>query len=198
MLSGQIVHSVGPRVMNRALATILLVVTCVSLVVAPATSLAASTTPFPFADNNNNGVFDPGIDTDITEELINGYFATNQSIVLPAKMKAVNTTSPFGVSLSAGKNIVINGAVNSGGYATGLTAMADGDITVGPGAKVGGRTFVYLVAGRDLVVGTKASVTAKHAREGMLWLAADRNVVIGDLVKLRGHSRFDISSTTAP
>jgi hypothetical protein len=194
MLNEQLEHTLGPRAIRRALATLMLAVTCLGVVATPTPALAA-TAPFPFADNNNNGVFDPGVDTDITADVINGYFTTNQSIVLPAGMKAIKTTSPFGVSLSAGKNIVINGDVNSGAYATGLTAMADGDIKIGPGAKVIGRTFVYLVAGRDLLVGTKANITAKHAKEGMLWLSAARNVVIGDSVKLRGHSKFDIAST---
>ena len=194
MLKQQAVNGEVLRVNGRALAALALLVACVA-VVAMSPPIAHAASGFAFADNNNNGVFDPGIDEDITEAILGGYYETTQSIVLPATMRALKVKIELGLTLIAGKNVTIAGDLAVSGYGSGLHVVAkQGDITVGPGAKVDGRTFVDMFAGRDVTIGAKAAVNATHPGVGLMWLYADRNIAIEPKARLRARSNMEITA----
>ena len=187
---------VAPRAMRGTLATLALLVACVgSLVAAPAVALAGPA-PFAFADNNNNGVFDSG-DTDITEDLKNGFVSTTESIVLPDKMKSLTTKSPLGVTLIAGKNVTIGGDLNAAAAGAGITIVAEqGNITVLDSTRLRASEYVYMTAGGDITVGEKSNVTAAARSGAVISMNANGNITLLAGVRLQAADAIDLTAST--
>jgi hypothetical protein len=124
---------------------------------APAVATAGAA--FPFADNNNNGVYDAG-DVDITGEVMAGYFATPNSIVIPADARALTTKSLKGFKLVAGKDVVVqaNLAVSTDG---GITLVANGGSVVVSDRKTLRAGFLRVQAQADVMIGKMAQLEAK-------------------------------------
>ncbi len=149
-MSNAIVSS-GPRGWRRA-ALALLLVAFSSLSVGAAG-------PFPFEDVNNNGLWDAGVDRDISAELAPGewytYFETSHSIVIPAGVTFLRATKPFsGFYLVAGKNITVNSSITAAVYAGEVDLQAGGGhVVIGPGVTLNGRDYVSVYAKGGVTVG---------------------------------------------
>jgi hypothetical protein len=147
-------------------------------------TVAATTTAFPFLDANGNGVYDPGIDSDITADLMKGSFSTTASVVIPTGARGLTTKNPAGFKISAdgGVTVLAPLVVQSDGYG-GITLHArEGAVVLGDRAvlKAG---FVDVSAGRDVVLGRSAQVAAKGGPVvGSGWVALEAgagNVSVG-------------------
>jgi hypothetical protein len=179
---------------RRALATLtLLVAGITALVGVPALALAGPA-PFAFADNNNNGVFDPGIDTDISQALKNGgLVATAESLVLPDKMKSVTTKNPLGLTLHAGKNITLGGYVNAAAPVAGITVIAEtGDITMLRSARLRANQFVCMFAADDITLGAKVNI-AVYRRGSVISMNAGGDILLPDM-RLRATDAIDLTA----
>lgn len=176
------------------LATLTLLVACIcALVAAPAVALAG-TVPFAFADNNNNGVFDPGIDTDITQDLKNGFVETAESLVLPDKMKSVTTRHPLGLMLIAGKNITIGGDLNAAATGAGLTVIARaGDIAILRLTRLRASQSISMSAAGDISVGAKSNIAAAR-RGSVITMDAGGDILLPDL-RMRASDAIDLTAS---
>ena len=127
---------------------------------------AGAAGPFPFEDRNNNGLWDPGVDRDLTEDLRPNewyvFYTTPNSIVIPAGVTLLTSVERFtGFYLVAGKNITVNSSINSAVYAGMVDLQAGGDVVIGPGVVLTGRDYVSVSAGGDITVGTRASFNSR-------------------------------------
>jgi hypothetical protein len=139
------------------------VLSCLAvLVAAPVMALAAPGGPkFPYADMNNNGVYDAG-DVNIGPELrANGYYSTTESVVFPAGVEEFKVKPGLGLTVSAGKNITIDADIYATGGGSSIALFSeDGSITLGRGHFLRGGSAVYLNAGHDVVLGQDSAVRA--------------------------------------
>jgi hypothetical protein len=192
MVNEHTVLGVAPRAMRGTQAALaLLVACCVALVAGPAFAAPA---PVPFADNNNNGVFDAG-DTDITEDLKSGFVVTSESLVLPDKMKPVTSRDAIGFTLIAGKNVTLGGDLNANGAGAGITIVAEsGHVTLLDQTRLRAAEYVYVSAGGDLTVGAKSNITASTRSGGVISLNANNNLVVMADVRLQAQNAIDLTA----
>jgi hypothetical protein len=142
------------RIRNLVLVTILLLLSLsMSLPMAHSANRL-----FPFEDVNNDGVYTPGKDRDITAELMTGIFETPNSIVIPAGLKGFTINSASGIALLAKKNITVdNYFLTSYKAGTSLYLYAEeGTITIGTTLKAADSIYIY--AGGDVVLNPNASL----------------------------------------
>jgi hypothetical protein len=136
MLSKVLRHVVLPTVTAFAL---------VLPLVSPAVAAGVSI----FIDKNDNGVFDAGVDVDVSETLkTTGVVETTDSIVVPEG--AVVRLSLDSASLRADKAIHVAGTIYSSGALFFRTET--GPITVAPRSNVIAYTTLQMTAGSDLVI----------------------------------------------
>lgn len=164
-----------------------------SLLLVALSSLAAGAAgPFPFEDVNNNGVWDPGVDRDITARLTPGEwyvsFTTPHSIVIPAGVGFLKCVEKFtGFYLVAGKNITVNSSMNSAVYAGMVDLQAKGgNVTIGPGVILTGRDYLSVQAAGDITVGVGASFVSRggSANLGTMTMHAQSgDITLGNKVK---------------
>jgi hypothetical protein len=126
----------------------------------PAWSLTSGEPDFPYIDMNNNGKYDPGIDSgDATTLLSTGLFRTENiqhdqgttpGVVIPA---GVNF-QPDTIDIGAEGNIIVRGNI----FSTGGVALRSelGSITFGQGSQVSASGMIDVEAERDIVVGARA------------------------------------------
>jgi hypothetical protein len=156
---------------------------------APVSALGAA---FPFADNNNNGVFDADVDVDISAELQAGSFATSESIVLPDGMKRVVTKDGVGLSVSAGKDITVGGDVNVIGPWATVSLQAGGSLVVLDKTRLKADFAVQLSAAGDVVVGKGSALLATDKDWSMVSVEAGGGVSVGTNARLEAHDRIDV------
>jgi hypothetical protein len=163
------------------------------LLVAFSSLVAGAAGPFPFEDVNNNGVWDAGVDRDITDALQPNewvvYYATPHSIVIPAGVTFLKSFEKFtGFYLVAGTNITVNSSMNAAVYAGMVDLQAlGGDVVIGPGVILTGRDYVSVYASRDVVVGAGASFKSSggSANLGTVNVRANTgDIALGDKVKV--------------
>lgn len=196
MATEHTVSRVALRARRGTLAQLALLVACASALVAAPTLALAAPAPFAFADKNNNGVFDAGIDTDITEDLKNGFVATTESLVLPDTMKSLTTRNPLGLTLIAGKHITLGGDLSAAATGAGITVVAEsGTITILRSARLRASEFVSLSAAADITVGEKVTIAAS-ARGSVVSLTAGGHVVLRPDVRVRAGEAIDLTATT--
>jgi hypothetical protein len=177
-----------PRIHNTNLISfvkLLTIVVSISMLFAPL--CFATVKPFPFEDVNNNGVYDPGIDKDITVLLMStGSFSTPNSIVIPDGATGIQTSNPNGIALVAGKNITVSNSylITSGKYAGIYLYTENGTVTISDGTLLKSAYFVAIDSEKDVIIGSYASIYAKGeaadiaSRSGNISLMA-RAIVYG-------------------
>jgi hypothetical protein len=162
------------------------------LLVALSTFPAGAAGPFPFEDVNNNGVWDPGVDRDITAKLTPGEwyvsFTTAHSIVIPAGVGFLKAVERFtGFYLVAGKNITVNSSMNAAVYAGMVDLRArGGNVVIGPGVVLTGRDYLNVYAAGDVTVGAGASFSSRggSANLGTMSMTAQTgDIHLGSKVK---------------
>jgi hypothetical protein len=195
MVTEHTLLGVAPRAMRGTRATLaLLVACCVAMVAAPAPALAGPA-PVPFADNNNNGVFDAGIDSDITEDLQTGFVVTSQSLVLPDRMRAFATRNPLGLTLVAGKSVTLGGDLSANGVGAGITVSAEtGSITILDQTRIRAAEYVHMSAGGEIVVGEKVHITAGARSGAVISMSADGNLLLKTGARLQANDAIDLTS----
>jgi hypothetical protein len=164
-----------------------------SLLLVAFSSLAAGAGgPFPFEDVNDNGVWNPGIDRDISAELTPGEwtvsYTTPHSIVIPAGVTWLRSVEKFtGFYLVAGKNITVNASINSAVYAGMVDLQAlGGTVAIGPKVALTGRDYVSVYAGKGIAAGAGASFVSRggSANLGTVNLRAQTGAItLGGTVK---------------
>ena len=196
MVNEHTLLGVAPRAMRGTqTALALLVACCFALVAAPAPALAAPA-PVAFADNNNNGVFDSGVDTDITEDLKSGFYSTTESIVLPDKMKTLMTKNPLGFTLIAGKNVTVGGDLSAAAAGSGITIVAEtGNITLLDATHLRAAEYVYMSAGGDITVGAKSHMLATGRSGSVISLNATGNISLLAGVKLQAFNAIELTAS---
>ncbi len=148
----------------------------------PMMSLAASL-PFPFEDRNNNGVYDSGIDVNITADLTStGMFETTESIVIPAGAKTIMSSSPNGIALLAGKNIVVNSHLITSRSGAGIYLYAEEGITIGSRTILKCSGDISIHAGNDIVFGPNTALWAKAGIADIYSVGG--NILVGEKVNL--------------
>jgi len=167
-----------------------------SLLLVGVSALGASAAgPFPFEDVNNNGVFDPGVDRDLTEVLTPDewyvYYSTPHSIVIPEGVTFLKSVAKFtGYYLVAGKNITVKSSINSAIYAGMVDLQAlGGNVTIGPRVTFNGRDYVSVFAGGSVTVGDGAAFVANggSANMGSINVRANTgDIALGNGVKVVG------------
>ena len=160
----------------------------------PSPSILAAVTQktFPFEDVNNNGIWDEGVDRDITSELLPNdwyiYFKTPNSIVIPAGIKFLRSKGDFtGYTLEAGKNLTINSSINSVVYGGTVDLRADGNITIGPKVTLNGRDYVTVYADGNINLGDGSSLASRggSANFGSITVRSEAgNISFGKKVRI--------------
>jgi hypothetical protein len=147
---------------------------------------------FPFEDVNNNGVWDAGVDRDITSQLTPSEwtvsYSTPHSIVIPSGVTFLRSVERFtGFYLVAGKNITVNSSINSAVYAGMVDLQArGGDVAIGPGVILTGRDYLSVYASGGIAVGGGASFVSRggSANLGTVNLRAQTGAIdLGTKVK---------------
>lgn len=164
-----------------------------SLLLVAFSSLAVgAASPFPFEDVNNNGVWDAGVDRDITADLQPNewyvYYATPHSIVIPTGVTFLRSVQGFtGFYLVAGKNITVNSNITSAVYGGLVDLQAQGgNAVIGPRVILTGRDYVSVYASADIAIGTGASFVSRggSANLGSVQVRAETgDVTVGSQVK---------------
>jgi hypothetical protein len=150
-------------------------VAALAVLASPTLSFAVA---FPFVDVNNNGVYDPGVDSgDITAQIQDdGVFYTSQSLVIPVGSRALVTKNPDGFVLIADKNITVNAPLTTANSRIMLISN-NGSITVGDGVKVSAAQLVKLDAQHDIVVGSKATLQSASGLGMVMLYSEDGNIL---------------------
>jgi hypothetical protein len=174
-------------------AAIAAVAVCVAGVLGAPSAAAGQT--FPFADNNNNGVFDAGVDVDVSADVQSGFVFVSESLVLPAGMKVARTKDGIGLFLSAGKDLTIAADVVAAGEGAGIALSADGGtLKVHEGVRLQAADWISLNAAGDLVIGDGAVVQGS-SRESAIFAYAGGGMSIGARVKLQVRGNVDLMAS---
>lgn len=162
------------------------------LLVAVSSLVAGAAGPFPFEDVNNNGVWDPGVDHDISADLQPNEwyvsYVTPHSIVIPAGVTFLRSVATFtGFYLVAGKNMTVNSSINSAVYGGMVDLQAlGGDVVIGPRLTLNGRDYVSVYASGDIEVGAGTSFVSRggSANLGTVNVRAETGgIALGSQVK---------------
>jgi hypothetical protein len=143
------------RFRNSVLVTILLLLfLSISLPMAHSASKL-----FPFEDVNNNGIYDPGIDNDISAAIKKyGWFETTESIVFPKAGGGIIGYAN-GISLLAGKDITLsNYYLTAGAAGSSIYIDAGGRVTVDTALR--GYAGINISGGGDVVVTSNSNLSS--------------------------------------
>ena len=181
-----IVHSMSLRNLRRKvrICSVWVLAVCFALL-APSPILTSAWSAFPCEDVDNNGFCVPGVDRDITEDLLDGFIAA-PNIVIPEGIDGLKTRDAGGFTVVASNNITVNS--NLVATKADILLIAGGAINIGDDVKLKAGTDVDLQASSNIVIG---SHTRLIAGEGWVYLySSDGSILLEEGVKLFGTEPF--------
>jgi hypothetical protein len=147
---------------------------------------AASAAVFPYIDVNSNGRWDRGVDSgDITQQLVEqGGVTTPHSIVIPGDRNELVAKHRQGLTLIAGRNILVNRSVRASTMGANIVMVSQqGSITIGAGVSLKAPSTLSFDAAGDVVFGADSMIASRP-----LW--GERSVVTvqagGDVLVMHG------------